>query len=81
MAGYEINSNKSIALLYTNDKWVDKEIRETTSFTIATNNIKYHAVTNQVTDLYKKNFKYPEEWNQGRPQKMGRTPMLMDWED
>jgi hypothetical protein len=45
VAGYKINSNKSMAFLYTNDKWTEKEIRETTPFTIVTNNIKYLGVT------------------------------------
>ena len=26
VSGYEINSNKSVAFLYTNDKWSEKEI-------------------------------------------------------
>jgi hypothetical protein len=38
--GYKIDSNKSIAFCYMNDKWTEKEIRETTPFTIVTNNIK-----------------------------------------
>jgi hypothetical protein len=33
VAGYKINSNKSMAFLYTNDKWTEKAIRETTPFT------------------------------------------------
>ena len=45
VAGYKINSNKSMAFLYTNDKWTEKEIRETAPFTIVTNNIKYFGVT------------------------------------
>jgi hypothetical protein len=59
VAGYKINSNKSIAFLYTNDKQTKKEIRETTPFTIVTNNIKYFGVTltKEVKDLYDKNFK------------------------
>ena len=44
VAGYKINSNKSMAFLYTKDKLAEKEIRETTPFTIATNNIKYLGV-------------------------------------
>jgi hypothetical protein len=40
VARYKINSKKSVALLYTNDKQAEKEIMETTPFTIATNNIK-----------------------------------------
>ena len=56
MAGYKINSNKSVAFLYSKDKQTEKEIRETSSFTIVTNNIKYLGVTltKQVKDLYDK---------------------------
>ena len=48
-----------MGFLYTNDKWTEKEIRETTPFTIVTNNIKYLGVTltKEVKDLYDKNFK------------------------
>jgi hypothetical protein len=59
VAGYEINSNKSVAFLCTNDKQAEKEIRETTHFTIVTHNITYLGVTltKQLKDLYDKNFK------------------------
>jgi hypothetical protein len=59
VARYNINSNKSVAFLYTKDKQARKEIRETTPFTIVTNNIKYLGVTltKEVKDLYDKNFK------------------------
>ena len=59
VAGYRINSNKSLTFLYSKDKRVEKEIRDMTPFTIVTNNIKYLGVTltKQVKDLYKKNFK------------------------
>jgi hypothetical protein len=40
VAGYKRNSNKSIAFLYTKDKQVEREIRETTPLSIITNNIK-----------------------------------------
>ena len=36
---YKINSNKSVAFLYTNNKKAEKENRKTTPFTIDTNNI------------------------------------------
>jgi hypothetical protein len=54
---YKINSNKSIAFLYTKCKQAEKEIRETTPFTIARNNIKYLGVTltKEVDDMYDKN--------------------------
>jgi ribosome biogenesis protein Nip4 len=59
VAGYKINSNKSMVFLYTKNKQAEKEIRETTHFTIVTNNIKYLGVTltKKVKDLYDKNFK------------------------
>ena len=40
VAGYKINSNKSVTFLYTKDKQAEKYIMETTPFTIVTNNIK-----------------------------------------
>ena len=54
---YKINSNKSMAFLYTKNKQAEKEIRETTPFSIVTNNIKYLGVTltKEVKDLYVKN--------------------------
>ena len=59
VAGYKINSNKSMAFLYTKNKHAEKEIRETTPFSIVTNYIKYlgMSLTNEVKDLYDKNFK------------------------
>jgi hypothetical protein len=48
-----------MVFLYTQDNWTEKEIRETTLFTILTNNIKYLGVTltKEVRDLYDKNVK------------------------
>jgi hypothetical protein len=59
IAIYKINSNKSLDFLYTKDKQDEKEIRETTPFTIVTKNLKYLGVTitKEVKDLYDKNFK------------------------
>ena len=58
VAGYKINSKKSVAFLYSKNKQAEKEIREMTPFTIVTNNTKYlgMTLTNQVKDLYEKNF-------------------------
>jgi hypothetical protein len=62
VAGYKINSNKSV-FINTKDKWTEKEIRETTPYTIPTNIIKYFGVTltNEVKDLYDKYFKSPKK--------------------
>jgi hypothetical protein len=59
VAGYKINSNKSVAVLCSKDKQIEKEIMEMTPFTIVTNCIKYCGVTitKQVKDVYDKNFK------------------------
>jgi hypothetical protein len=48
-----------VAFLYTKDKQAEKEIRETTPFTIVTNNIKYLGMTlsKEVKDWYDENFK------------------------
>jgi retron-type reverse transcriptase len=45
VAGYEINSKKSMAFLYKRDKQTEKKFRETTPLTTVTNNIKYLGVT------------------------------------
>jgi hypothetical protein len=40
VAGYKINSNKSVTFLYTKDNKAKKEIRETTPITKVSNNMK-----------------------------------------
>jgi hypothetical protein len=58
VAGYKINSHKSVALFHTNDKWAEKENRKATPFKIVKNNIKYLGVTltKQVKGVCDKNF-------------------------
>ena len=41
VAGYKINTQKSLALLYTNNEKIEREIKETIPFTIAMKRIKY----------------------------------------
>jgi hypothetical protein len=52
-----------VAFLYTKEKEAEKEIRETTPFTIVTNNIKSLGVTltKAVKELYDKNYKSLKE--------------------
>ena len=83
VAGYSINSKKkSMAFLYTKDKQAETEIRETTPFTIVTNNINYLGVTltKDLKDLYERNLKSlkKKKTNQRRSQKMERSPILID---
>jgi hypothetical protein len=79
VAGYKINLKKSLAFLYTNNKQTEKEYMETTPFTIASKKIKYLGVnlTKDVNELQGE-LQTPEERDQGRLQKMKRSPMLMD---
>ena len=41
VAGYKINTQKSLAFLYTNNEKLEREIKESIPFTIATKRIKY----------------------------------------
>jgi hypothetical protein len=40
VAWYKINSNTSVPFLHSKDKQAEKDIRETTPFTIVTNHVK-----------------------------------------
>ena len=59
IAGYKINTQKSLAFLYTNTEKVEKEIKETIPFTIATKRIKYLGIylPKETKDLYIENYK------------------------
>ena len=41
VAGYKVNTQKSLTFLYTNNEKTEKEIKETIQFTIAMKRIKY----------------------------------------
>jgi hypothetical protein len=72
-----------MAFFYTKDKQADKEIRETTPFTIVTNNIKYLgvALTKEGKDVCDKNFKSLKKDNEEDLRRWKKSPMLMDWQD
>ena len=58
VAGYKINTQKSLAFLDTNNKKTEREIKETIPFTIATKRIKYLGIyLPKVKDLYIENYK------------------------
>jgi hypothetical protein len=82
VAGYKIHSNKSVAFLYSKGKQAEKEIREQTPFTIVTNNIKYLDETKQTGERsVQQELQVSEERNPRKPQKMKRSPMLVNWQD
>ena len=58
-AGYNINAQKSLAFPYTNNEKSEREIKETTPFTIATKQIKYLGINlpKEAKDLYSENYK------------------------
>ena len=59
VAGYKIKKQKSLAFLYTNNEKTEREIKETISFTIATERIKYLGIylPKETKDLYIENYK------------------------
>ena len=59
VAGYKINTQTSLAFLYTNNEKTEREIKETIPFTTATKRIKYLGVylPKETKDLYIENYK------------------------
>ena len=58
-AGYKINTQKSLAFLYTNNEETKREIKETIPFTIAMKRIKYLGInlSKETKDPYIKRYK------------------------
>ena len=58
-SGYKINTQKSLAFLYTNTEKTEREIKDTITFTIAMKKIKYLIINllKETKDLYIENFK------------------------
>ena len=59
VAGYKIDTQTSVAFLYTNNKRYERKIKETVSFTIASKGIKYTGInlSKEAKGLYAKNYK------------------------
>ena len=59
VAWYKINTQKSLAFLYTNNEKTEREIKETTSFTIPLKRIKYLGINlpKETKGLYTENYK------------------------
>ena len=67
VAGYKINTQKSLAFLYTNNEKSERESKESIPFTIATKRIKYvgelnmelniYFVSKETKELYTENYK------------------------
>ena len=59
VAGYKINTQKSLAFLYTNNEKSEREIKDSIPFTIATKRIKYLRINlpKETKELYTENYK------------------------
>ena len=59
VAGYKINTQKSLAFLYTNNEKSESEIKESIPSTIATKRIKYLGVNlpKETKEVYTDNYK------------------------
>ena len=58
VAGHEINTQKSLAFLYTKNEKSEREIKESIPFTIATKRIKYLGINlpKETKELYTENY-------------------------
>ena len=59
VAGYKINTQKSLLFLYTNNEKSEREIKESIPFTIATKRIKYLGINipKETKEWYTENYK------------------------
>ena len=59
VAEYKINTQKSLAFLYTNNEITEREIKETITFTITSKRIQYLLINlfKEAKDLYSENYK------------------------
>ena len=59
VAGYKINTQKSLAVPYTNSEKSEREIKESISFTVATQRIKYLGINlpRETKELHTENYK------------------------
>ena len=59
VAGYKINTQKSLAFLYINNEKSEREIKESIPFTIVTKRIKYLGINlpKETKELYTENYK------------------------
>ena len=59
VAGYKVNTQKSLAFLYLNNERSEREIKESIPFTIATKRIKYLGINlpEETKEMYIENYK------------------------
>ena len=72
IAGYKINTQKSLAFLHTDNEKSQREIKESILFTIATKRIKYLGINLPKEMNYTENDKYTQKiirhwWKESKP--------------
>ena len=81
-AGYKVNTQKSKAFLYTNNKRSESAIRKKVPFATATRKVKYIGInlTKEVKDLYSKNYTILKKEITEDTNKWQHT-VFMDWKN
>ena len=82
VAGYKINTQKSLAILYTSNEISEREIKESIPFTTATKRSKYLGINlpKEMKELYTEYYETNER-NQRRYKQMERYSMFLDREN
>ena len=82
MAGYNINTQKSLAFLYTNNEISEKEIKESVPIAIATKRIKHLGINlpKETKELYTENYKTPMKEIKDSINKQ-RYSMFLGWKN
>ena len=83
VAGYKINTQKSLAFLYTNNEKTEREIKETIPFTIAKKRIKYLGITlpKETKYLYIENYKTLMKEIKNDTKQIEKYAIFMDWKN
>ena len=83
VAGYKINTQKSLSFLYTNNEKTEREIKEIIPFTITTKRIKYLGINlpRETKELYIENYKMlmkeiKDDINRWRDIRVGRINIV-----
>ena len=81
VAGYEINTQKSPAFLYTNNKWSEREIKKTIPLITATKIIKYLGLNlpKETKEKYSENYKNLMKEKKKMTQTDGEIYYVLDW--
>ena len=79
----KINTQKSVAFLYTNDEATEREIQESIPFTVAPKTIKYLGINliKEMKNLYNENYRKPMKEIEEDRKKNGERFHAPGWEE